>query len=177
MIILYFLPRLSIRDATAIRAWVILPIVMIALGVGLGRHYVSQLIQTPPKSEKEKAFQSQAMGRSQKLCQNARFIPLRGFHARRIYFNGEQGLFKAKRPEGGAQNPATDPAMMMNMMQSQMQPQQRTDPDDTRIEITRPPPQHRVRGLHALSTSDDAPKAATPVRRRLARRSALRRGQ
>ena len=50
-------------------------------------------------------------------------------------------------------------AMMMHMMQSQMQPQQRTDPDDPRIEITRPPPQHRVRGLHALATSDDAPKA------------------
>lgn len=111
--------ELPVLDSS-IRLWVIIPIIIIALSVGLGRHYVSQLIQTPPKSEKSKAFQTQAMMRSSMLCQNARFLPRASFGVRKVFFNSEHGLFRTKRPEGGPQNPATDPSMMTNMLKGQM---------------------------------------------------------
>ena len=46
---------------SALRTWVLLPIVLVMILVGLLRHYVTQLIDTPPKPQPLKAVREQCV--------------------------------------------------------------------------------------------------------------------
>lgn len=52
----------DIEADSALRTWVLLPIVLVMVLVGLLRHYVTQLIDTPPKPQPLKAVREQCVG-------------------------------------------------------------------------------------------------------------------
>ncbi|XP_046853775.1 ER membrane protein complex subunit 3-like isoform X2 [Xenia sp. Carnegie-2017] len=101
---------------SAIRVWVILPIVMITFFVGIIRHYLSILLQTTKKLELEQVSDSQVLLRSKLLREHGCYIPLQAFQMRRHFFNDEEeGFFKTQKRKGAAKNPISDPTMMVDM--------------------------------------------------------------
>lgn len=112
-----------------IRDWVLLPIVFVTLLVGLGRHYVQQLIASSKTQDLEKSGYVNTLGRSRRIRGNAGFIRPRGFEERREHFAAKKsaripGVLTADVPgavnpmmaggAGGANNGAMD--MMKNQM-------------------------------------------------------------
>lgn len=118
-----------VLDST-IRDWVLLPIVFVTVLVGLGRHYVQQLIASDKTTDKEKAGYLNTLGRSRRIRGNAHFIRPRGFSSRRDHFAAKKdsshpGVLTADvpgpvnpmmggKPGAGANNGAMD--MMKNQM-------------------------------------------------------------
>jgi hypothetical protein len=105
----------------AIRIWVFLPIILITFLVGIVRHYASLLMATQKKVTLQQVQDSQSLLRSRYLRENGKYIPRQGFLMRKAFFNQEEtGLFKiaAKRPAAAQPNPMSDPAMMTDMLKS-----------------------------------------------------------
>ena len=103
----------------SIRIWVFLPIVIITFLTGIIRHYVSLLISSTKKVTLQQVQDSQSLIRARFLRENGKYISRQGFLMRKAFFNAEEtGYFKvaAKRPQGQAPNPMTDPSMMTDML-------------------------------------------------------------
>ncbi|GAB4830764.1 hypothetical protein Ancab_004797 [Ancistrocladus abbreviatus] len=126
----------------AIRDWVLIPLSVVMVLIGVLRYFVSKLMrsfQTPdPKIVKE----GQVILRARNLKSAANFIPPRSFRARRIYFCNEVSLLLAQIlsgfdavllklengllhvPKGQAQNAQaqmfSDPNMAMDMMKKNL---------------------------------------------------------
>ena len=124
----------------ALRDWVLLPIFVVMIMVGILRHYATLLLQSPPKPEALKAIREQysplpvsqltrrrALGRAALLRQNATHIPRPAFENRKKFMQTafQKGEY-LKDPENRGQppaNPLTDPGgmdQMMNMMKGNM---------------------------------------------------------
>jgi len=108
-----------------LRDWVLFPIFMVMLLVGVLRHYVTLLIQGKPKKQPLRAIREQrALLRGNILRQNASFLPPSTFEAQRNFLQTayQDGTYLKDGPpkEGEAPttppNPMTDPGMMDNMM-------------------------------------------------------------
>jgi len=114
----------------SIRDWVVLPLVAMMVMVGIGRHYVQQLMKSDPEMNKEKFEEmrlKQTLGRSQKTRMNRNFVHKEAWQARRLYLarkkakegepnNGPPGvLYEEDLP--GPQNPMMgNPLAMVDMM-------------------------------------------------------------
>ncbi|KAK1295927.1 hypothetical protein QJS10_CPB15g01541 [Acorus calamus] len=109
---------------TAIRDWVLIPLSVVMVLIGVLRYFVSKLMRSvsqlpDPKVVKE----GQVIVRARNLRSAGNFIPARAFRSRRTYFcNEENGLLHV--PKGQAQNPQaqmfSDPNMAMDMMKKNL---------------------------------------------------------
>ena len=104
-----------------IRNWVLFPIFIITLLVGLARHYVQQLIKSNNTSKIKKIKPLQILTRSQRFRQNSRFLPPFAFSSRKAYLQTKKvGLLCQKQER--AENPmmSGNPSFQMDMMKGQM---------------------------------------------------------
>eukprot|EP01052_Picozoa_sp_SAG31_P020132 SAG31_NODE_1500_length_8090_cov_10.522588_9_plen_141_part_00 len=69
-----------------IRDWVLLPLTLIMVFMGLGRHYVQMLMDKRRKQEKEQVRDMMTLRRGQMLSQNCYYLPKREFLARKQYY-------------------------------------------------------------------------------------------
>mmetsp|Transcript_31661 Transcript_31661/g.42886 ORF Transcript_31661/g.42886 Transcript_31661/m.42886 type:complete len:291 (-) Transcript_31661:269-1141(-) len=83
-----------------IRDWVVLPMVMIMVLMGLTRHYVQQLLESDKAINIVETKNKQTLMRANKLRMNGGFIPEESFNMRKSYMvNKENGLLRAKVPK------------------------------------------------------------------------------
>ncbi|KAM3589544.1 hypothetical protein VKS41_000403 [Umbelopsis sp. WA50703] len=108
----------------AIRDWVLLPIMVVMLLVGIIRHHISVLITGAPKKPQLKAVrESKALLRGSQLRAFRNAIPPHAFASRKAYLTQafEQGKYlkNPNAPKEGTPtpNPMTDPDMMEGMME------------------------------------------------------------
>ena len=125
----------------ALRDWVLLPIFVVMIMVGILRHYATELLKSSPKSESLKSIREKyplnhpfffkfcrlALARAQLLRMNAHHVPPSSFENRKKFtqmaFSKGEYL---KDPESRGQpppNPLTDPGgmdQMMDMMKGNM---------------------------------------------------------
>ncbi|VDB97028.1 unnamed protein product [Peniophora sp. CBMAI 1063] len=108
-----------------IRDWVLFPITLVMILVGILRHYVVQLLQSPPKPLPRPALREQrALLRSNILRATAPSSPLPLPHYRAIsahlYKAFSDGLYLKDGPSDGTEkppaNPLADPSQMEGMM-------------------------------------------------------------
>ncbi|GAB5592454.1 hypothetical protein Unana1_07354 [Umbelopsis nana] len=108
----------------AIRDWVLLPIMVVMLLVGILRHHITVLITGTPKKPQLKAVrESKALLRGSQLRAFRNAIPPHAFASRKAYltqaFDQGKYLKNPNAPTEGAPapNPMTDPDMMEGMME------------------------------------------------------------
>lgn len=113
---------------SALRDWVLLPILAVMILVGLLRHNVSVLLAPTPMVMEPKAVREQkALARANILRTNGHHIPRFAFESKKRYlvdaFKGDAYLKDPDAKGKPAPNPMTDPAgmeSMMNMMKGSM---------------------------------------------------------
>lgn len=106
---------------SALRNWVLLPILLVMILVGLLRHNITILLVSTPKPLDHKAIREQrALARANILRSNGHHIPEFAFEAKKKYlveaFNTDAFLKDPESKGKPAPNPMTDPAGMDNMM-------------------------------------------------------------
>ncbi|CAD6885610.1 unnamed protein product [Tilletia controversa] len=113
---------------SAIRDWVLLPITLVMILVGILRHNVTLLIDSPPKKISKQALREQrVLARAQALRINFFQLPPSAFAARKAFLTDAlgSGAYLQKANEGeenGSAAPASpfDPSQMDGMMQQMM---------------------------------------------------------
>ncbi|KAL9933298.1 hypothetical protein V8E36_008016 [Tilletia maclaganii] len=113
---------------SSIRDWVLLPITVVMILVGILRHNVTLLIDSPPKKISRQALREQRiLARAQALRVNFFQLPPSAFAARKAYLTEAlgSGAYLQKADEGaenGTANPASplDPMAMDGLMQQMM---------------------------------------------------------
>ena len=102
-----------------IRNWVVLPMVFMLILVGVGRHYVQQIIQSEDQSDIEVVKNKNTAMRAQMLRLHRGSVSEEAFAARRTFLcQKKTGLLRRKVP--GPANPMSDMSGMMNMMKGNM---------------------------------------------------------
>ena len=103
-----YIHALAMSSATAIlidpqiRNWVLFPIFIITLLVGLARHYVQQLIKSTNTSKIKKIKPLQILQRSNRFRQNSRFLPPFAFSSRKSFLQTKKvGLLCQKQERAG----------------------------------------------------------------------------
>ncbi|KAI8097385.1 integral membrane protein DUF106-domain-containing protein [Halteromyces radiatus] len=114
----------------AIRDWVLIPIMIVMVLVGVLRHHITMLLTGTPKKPLLKAIrESKALLRGMRLRSFGNYIPHHAFNSRKQYLSQayEKGTY-LKNPDAAkdnnnnnanpltAPNPMTDPEMMEGMM-------------------------------------------------------------
>ncbi|KAL0688022.1 hypothetical protein Bca4012_087699 [Brassica carinata] len=116
---------------TAIRDWVLIPLSVVMVLIGVLRYFVSKLMRSSPTPDAKMVKEGQVVIRARNLKAGANFIPPKSFRARRFYFSNkiileerllENGLLHV--PKDQAQNPQaqmfSDPNMAMDMMKKNL---------------------------------------------------------
>ncbi|KAF8409665.1 hypothetical protein HHK36_005744 [Tetracentron sinense] len=124
---------------TAIRDWVLIPLSVVMVLIGVLRYFVSKLMRTSQLPDAKIVKEGQVVIRARNLRAAANFIPVKSFRARKVYFSNEDiqlencdpqaitvdienGLLYV--PKGQAQNPQaqmfSDPNMAMDMMKKNL---------------------------------------------------------
>ncbi|KAI3883025.1 hypothetical protein MKW92_008086 [Papaver armeniacum] len=109
---------------TAIRDWVLIPLSVVMVLIGILRYFVSKLMRSSPTPDAKMVKEGQVVLRARNLRVAANFIPLKSFRVRKAYFtNEEDGLLHV--PKGtAAPNPQaqmlSDPNMAMDMMKKNL---------------------------------------------------------
>ncbi|KAK8913708.1 hypothetical protein KSP39_PZI024123 [Platanthera zijinensis] len=108
---------------TAIRNWVLVPLSVVMVLIGVLRYFVSKLMRSPQTLDAKIVREGQLIIRARNLRAAGGFIPVKSFRARRFYYtNEENGLLHV--PKGQAQNPQaqmfSDPNMAMDMMKKNL---------------------------------------------------------
>ncbi|KAK5132752.1 hypothetical protein LTR08_008637 [Meristemomyces frigidus] len=112
----------QIHRDPALFYWILLPITLVMILTGILRHYLSTLLQTPPKRlPLPKLREQRSLLRAVNLRANHAQIARHAFERRKeSYMEGvKDGRFLAEGAEGrgkGKPNPLNDPAMMEGMM-------------------------------------------------------------
>eukprot|EP00128_Syssomonas_multiformis_P009959 Colp12_sorted_trinity150504_noHs@7210 len=103
-----------------IRDWVLIPLVLVVLLVGVLRHNVTVLIAAEKKTELQSVVDNQVLLSSRLWRANNGFVPKAAFLKRKGFFNDtDAGVLKPKdRP--AAPNPMADPTMMVEMMKGNL---------------------------------------------------------
>ncbi|KAL2913448.1 hypothetical protein HK105_207060 [Polyrhizophydium stewartii] len=106
----------------AIRNWVLLPIMLVMVLVGLLRHHATQLLQSTPKANIKQLRENASLMRARMLrSPNAFELPHSSFESRKAFFTKafEKGVY-LKTPvvdnNGQPPNPMSDPGAMEPMM-------------------------------------------------------------
>lgn len=93
--------------------------ILIMVFVGIGRHYVQQLIKSEETADKDVIRYKQTAMKAQRLRLNGNCIAPSAYDMRRVYLCRKKvGLLREKVP--GAPNPMSNPSGMMDMMKNQM---------------------------------------------------------
>ncbi|CAN6472124.1 unnamed protein product [Victoria cruziana] len=108
---------------TAIRDWVLIPLSVVMVLIGVLRHFVSKLLRSSQPPDVKMLKEGQVVLRARNLRAGANFIPASSFRSRKAYFtNEENGLLFV--PKGQAQNAQaqmfSDPNMAMDMMKKNL---------------------------------------------------------
>ncbi|KAI9359307.1 integral membrane protein DUF106-domain-containing protein [Zopfochytrium polystomum] len=110
----------SIYLDPAIRDWVLFPIMVVMVLVGILRHHATQLLNSVPKQKLLAVRENSALMRSRVFrVEGVQELPLQGFQSRRAYlctaFEKNQYI---KNPDsiGQQPNPLSDPSSMEAMM-------------------------------------------------------------
>ncbi|XP_078443402.1 ER membrane protein complex subunit-like protein (Protein of unknown function DUF106, transmembrane) [Wolffia australiana] len=108
---------------TAIRDWVLIPLSVVMVLIGVLRFFVSKLMHSPQSPDQKVVKDGQVIIRAGFLRAGANFIPPKSFYSRRTYFtNEENGLLHV--PKGQTQNPQaqmfSDPNMAVDMMKKNL---------------------------------------------------------
>jgi hypothetical protein len=106
-----------------IRDWVLVPIVVVMILVGLARHHLTSLFNKPPVALVSKLAESSAMVRARTLEQT-NILPLSAFDHRRLFLMAAfKDLKYLSNKNINAQNPMSDPQSMqssIDMMKNNM---------------------------------------------------------
>ncbi|KAG0500361.1 hypothetical protein HPP92_000433 [Vanilla planifolia] len=108
---------------TAIRDWVLVPLSVVMVLIGILRYFVGKLMRSFQTPDEKKVREGQLILRARNLRAAGGFIPGKSFRSRRFYYtNEENGLLFV--PKGQAQNPQaqmfSDPNMAMDMMKKNL---------------------------------------------------------
>ncbi|ERN18310.1 hypothetical protein AMTR_s00055p00182870 [Amborella trichopoda] len=108
---------------SAIRDWVLIPLSLVMVLIGILRHFVTKLMRSSQPPDIKILKENQVVMRARNLRTCANLIPAKSFRSRRVYFsNEENGLLYV--PKGQAQNPQaqmlTDPNMATDMMKKNL---------------------------------------------------------
>ena len=99
---------------TAIRDWVLIPLSVVMVLIGVLRYFVSKLMRSSQLPDAKIVKEGQVIVRARNLRAGANFIPAKSFRSRRAYFSNE----------GQAQNAQaqmfSDPNMAMDMMKKNL---------------------------------------------------------
>jgi len=102
----------------AIRDWVVIPMVVLLVIVGMGRHYVQALIKTEPvitASSLDELRHKQVLMQAGRLRAHGMYLNENAFNRRRAnLIRKKTGLLREKVP--GAANPMSNPMAMVDMM-------------------------------------------------------------
>ncbi|KAE9589652.1 putative integral membrane protein EMC3/TMCO1 [Lupinus albus] len=74
---------------TAIRNWVLIPLSVVMVLIGVLRYFVSKLLRSSQTPDAKIVKEGQVMLRARNLRAAANFIPSKAFHSRKIYFCNE----------------------------------------------------------------------------------------
>ncbi|EFJ16068.1 hypothetical protein SELMODRAFT_179181 [Selaginella moellendorffii] len=108
---------------SAIRDWVLVPLSLVMVLIGVLRHFVSKCMSSQPEPDAKALKESQIVLRARYLRAAANYIPAKSFRMRKSYFNNEEnGLLHV--PKGQGQNVQaqmlSDPNMAMDMMKKNL---------------------------------------------------------
>ncbi|KAF9664418.1 hypothetical protein SADUNF_Sadunf16G0016900 [Salix dunnii] len=78
---------------TAIRDWVLIPLTVVMILIGILRYFVSKLMQSQQTPDAKIVKEGQVVVRARNLRAGANFIPAKSFRARRAYFSNEVLIF------------------------------------------------------------------------------------
>ena len=102
----------------AIRDWVVLPLVLMVILVGMGRHYSQILLKSTPlitEGDLAELRCKQILQQSSRLRMNGRFLSSDSFQRRKAYFvRKKTGVLREKTPP--TSNPMGNPLAMVDMM-------------------------------------------------------------
>ncbi|XP_078176318.1 uncharacterized protein LOC144569724 [Carex rostrata] len=108
---------------TAIRNWVLVPLSVVMVLIGILRYFVSKLTRSSQNPDTKAIKEGQAVIRARNLRSGAHLIPLKSFRSRRIYFtNEENGLLYVPKEDAKAAQAQMfqDPNMAMDMMKKNL---------------------------------------------------------
>ncbi|KAG6768933.1 hypothetical protein POTOM_024545 [Populus tomentosa] len=74
---------------TAIRDWVLIPLTVVMILIGILRYFVSKLMRSQQNPDAKVVREGQVVIRARNLRAGANFIPSKSFRARRAYFSNE----------------------------------------------------------------------------------------
>src|ERR1044072_7121041 len=106
----------------AIRDWVVIPLVLMVILVGLGRNYSQILLKSTPvitESDLQEIRCKRILQQVLRLRMNGRFLNSDAFQRRKAYFiKKKTGVLREKTPSPG--NPMSNPLAMVDMMKGQI---------------------------------------------------------
>uniref|UniRef100_K3ZWZ2 ER membrane protein complex subunit 3 n=1 Tax=Setaria italica TaxID=4555 RepID=K3ZWZ2_SETIT len=112
---------------TAIRDWVLIPLSVVMVLIGVLRYFVSKLMMRSPAAspspDPKLVREGQVVIRARNLRTNAQFIPSKAFKARKNYYtNEENGLLHVPKEDAQKAQAAmfSDPNMAMDMMKKNL---------------------------------------------------------
>lgn len=106
---------------SAIRDWVVFPLMVMVILVGVLRHEITALIKSDDKPlDKEELSHKQLLTRAKRLRGNGRFICEEAFMRRKGYYTAKEGGLLRNEDLPGPVNPMANPEKMMGPMKSQM---------------------------------------------------------
>lgn len=103
-----------------IRDWVVIPMVMMVVMVGMGRHYAQELMRgSSVEPDIEDVKNKQILAKSVKLRANGAYICEKAYVKRKLFLTKkETGALRAKVK--GATNPMSNPQGMVDMMKGNL---------------------------------------------------------
>ncbi|CAM9466409.1 unnamed protein product [Ectocarpus sp. 12 AP-2014] len=103
----------------AIRDWVVFPLMLMVILVGVLRHNITALLKADKPLDKEELSYKQTLTRAKRLRGNGRFICREAFSRRKGYFTAKEGGLLRQEDLPGQANPMANPDKMMGPMKSQ----------------------------------------------------------
>jgi len=101
----------------AIRNWVVLPLVVMMLLMGLLRFYIQQLLKSEPKHDLDDIKVNQTIARAQRLRRFGRFITPQAYEVRKHHLcRKDGGELRGEPPLNPMANPMMNPVGMMDAM-------------------------------------------------------------
>lgn len=102
----------------AIRDWVLFPLMIIMIFVGMLRHYATLLMKSTPKTKLTSANDAKPVAYARVLLMHGKFLSPSGFRSRVDRFtNASSGVFR-KKVEHNPMESMSDPSMMGDMMKN-----------------------------------------------------------
>jgi len=112
---------------TAIRDWVLIPLSVVMVLIGVLRYFVSKLMRSPPSAspspDPKTVKEGQVVIRARNLRTSSQFIPAKAFKARKLYYtDGERALLHVPKEDAQKAQAAmfSDPNMAMDMMKKNL---------------------------------------------------------